>query len=214
MNENNRKTNLWRSNSYIWAKSYLVVSGITFFNTINMCDRGRTVTHMQIPRFHTQVWYNRLDYYFSAMVQLWSEVPYLHDCCADLHPQTPEEIETSLIPDETKAPEAYLITFEYPETESVSAYLEILDVITICPGGEDCSKATYHKWDIGHVITVCHPESGLLYINRYCAVCHGIEAEDTTALVLLLSKCRDKPSMGMDDISEWLEKNSTLLFNL
>ena len=35
-----------------------VVSGITFFNTINMCDRGRTITHMQIPRFHTQVWYN------------------------------------------------------------------------------------------------------------------------------------------------------------
>ena len=22
-----------------------------------MCDRGRTITHMQIPRFHTQVWY-------------------------------------------------------------------------------------------------------------------------------------------------------------
>ena len=58
MNENNRKTNLWRPNSYISAKSYLVVSGITFFNTINMCDRGRTITHMQIPRFHTQVWYN------------------------------------------------------------------------------------------------------------------------------------------------------------
>ena len=58
MNENNRKTNLWRSNSYIYTKSYLVVSGITFFNTINMCDCGRTITHMQIPRFHTHVWYN------------------------------------------------------------------------------------------------------------------------------------------------------------
>ena len=22
-----------------------------------MCDRGRTITNMQIPRFHTQVWY-------------------------------------------------------------------------------------------------------------------------------------------------------------
>ena len=48
---------MWRSNSYIYAKSYLVVSGITSFNTINMCDRGCTITHMQIPRFHTQVWY-------------------------------------------------------------------------------------------------------------------------------------------------------------
>ena len=23
-----------------------------------MSDRGRTITHMQIPRFHTQIWYN------------------------------------------------------------------------------------------------------------------------------------------------------------
>ena len=26
-----------------------------------MCDRGRTITHMQIPRFHTQVWYKYTD---------------------------------------------------------------------------------------------------------------------------------------------------------
>ena len=26
-----------------------------------MCDRGRTITHMQIPRFHTQVWHNKLS---------------------------------------------------------------------------------------------------------------------------------------------------------
>ena len=25
-----------------------------------MCDHGRTITHMQIPRFHTQVWYKEL----------------------------------------------------------------------------------------------------------------------------------------------------------
>ena len=38
----------------------LLYQGLLFFNTINMCDRGRTITHMQIPRFHTQVWYNSL----------------------------------------------------------------------------------------------------------------------------------------------------------
>ena len=32
--------------------------GTIFLLTINMCDRGRTITHLQIPRFHTQVWYN------------------------------------------------------------------------------------------------------------------------------------------------------------
>ena len=26
-----------------------------------MCDRGRTITHMHIPRFHTQVWYNAFE---------------------------------------------------------------------------------------------------------------------------------------------------------
>ena len=39
----------------------LLYQGLLFFNTlntINMCDRGRTITHMQIPQFHTQVWYN------------------------------------------------------------------------------------------------------------------------------------------------------------
>ena len=39
----------------------LLYQGLLFFNTINMCDRGRTITHMQIPRFHTQVWYNVLQ---------------------------------------------------------------------------------------------------------------------------------------------------------
>ena len=36
-----------------FKQSHIFVSGITFFNTINMCDRGRTITHMQISRFHT-----------------------------------------------------------------------------------------------------------------------------------------------------------------
>ena len=41
-----------------FKQSHILYQGLLFFNTINMCDRGRTITHMQIPRFHTQVWYN------------------------------------------------------------------------------------------------------------------------------------------------------------
>ena len=40
------------------VKHFVVVIGTIFLLTINMCDRGRTITHLQIPRFHTQVWYN------------------------------------------------------------------------------------------------------------------------------------------------------------
>ena len=32
-----------------------------------MCDRGRTITHMQIPRFHTQVWYDNSDVIMHTM---------------------------------------------------------------------------------------------------------------------------------------------------
>ena len=46
------------------VKHFVVVIGTIFLLTINMCDRGRTITHLQIPRFHTQVWYNVTD-------QLW-----------------------------------------------------------------------------------------------------------------------------------------------
>ena len=45
------------------VKHFVVVIGTIFLLTINMCDRGRTITHLQIPRFHTQVWYN--SRYFS-----------------------------------------------------------------------------------------------------------------------------------------------------
>ena len=37
------------------VKHFVVVIGTIFLLTINMCDRGRTITHLQIPRFHTQV---------------------------------------------------------------------------------------------------------------------------------------------------------------
>ena len=37
---------------------FIVLIGTIFLLTINMCDRGRTITHLQISRFHTQVWYN------------------------------------------------------------------------------------------------------------------------------------------------------------
>ena len=38
-------------------KYFNVLIGTIFLLTINMCDRGRTITHLQISRFHTQVWY-------------------------------------------------------------------------------------------------------------------------------------------------------------
>ena len=38
-------------------KYYIVLTGTIFLLTINMCDCGRTITHLQIWRFHTQVWY-------------------------------------------------------------------------------------------------------------------------------------------------------------
>ena len=40
------------------VKYYIAVIGTSFPLTINMCDRGRSITHLQIPRFHTQVWSN------------------------------------------------------------------------------------------------------------------------------------------------------------
>ena len=43
------------------VKHFVVVIGTIFLLTINMCDRGRTITHLQIPRFHTQVWYKVWD---------------------------------------------------------------------------------------------------------------------------------------------------------
>ena len=45
------------------VKYLIAVVGTIFLLTVNMCDRGRTITHLQIPRFHTQVWYN--DEYFD-----------------------------------------------------------------------------------------------------------------------------------------------------
>ena len=36
-------------------KYFIVLIGIL---TISICDRGRTITHLQIQRFHTQVWYD------------------------------------------------------------------------------------------------------------------------------------------------------------
>ena len=52
------------------VKHFVVVIGTIFLLTINMCDRGRTITHLQIPRFHTQVWYNFKDYLKMSVVSL------------------------------------------------------------------------------------------------------------------------------------------------
>ena len=56
MNENNRQ--IFEDQTVRFKQSHIFYQGLLFFNTINMCDRGRTITHMQIPRFHTQVWYD------------------------------------------------------------------------------------------------------------------------------------------------------------
>ena len=42
-------------------KYFIVLIGTNFLLTINMCDRGRTITHLQISWFHTQVWYKCPD---------------------------------------------------------------------------------------------------------------------------------------------------------
>ena len=42
-------------------KYFIVLIGTIFLLTINMCDHGRTITHLQISRFHTKVWYNATD---------------------------------------------------------------------------------------------------------------------------------------------------------
>ena len=42
-----------------------------------MCDRGRLITHMQIPWFHTQVWYNTPQ---KTLVWLFSMPQSLHIC--------------------------------------------------------------------------------------------------------------------------------------
>ena len=42
-------------------KYFIVLIGTIFLLTINMCDRGRTITHLQISWFHTQVYNNGRD---------------------------------------------------------------------------------------------------------------------------------------------------------
>ena len=49
------------------VKHFIVVIGTIFFLTINMCYRGRTITHLQIPRFHTQVWYNTTKHLYILL---------------------------------------------------------------------------------------------------------------------------------------------------
>ena len=44
-------------------KYFIVLKGTIFLFMINMRDRGRAITHLEISRFHTQVWYK--SYYKS-----------------------------------------------------------------------------------------------------------------------------------------------------
>ena len=39
-----------------------------------MCDRGRTITHMQIPRFHTQVWYKIVEHIEKEEKKNWENL--------------------------------------------------------------------------------------------------------------------------------------------
>ena len=58
--------NIWNLSKYIRmqqftqrnSKIFHCCSRHYFLLTIDMCDRGRTITCLQIPQFHTQVWYN------------------------------------------------------------------------------------------------------------------------------------------------------------
>ena len=52
--------------NYTKKKNNLLI-GTIFPLKINICDRGRTITHLQISRFHTQVWYK----YCYKMVLCW-----------------------------------------------------------------------------------------------------------------------------------------------
>ena len=57
------------------VKHFVVVIGTIFLLTINMCDRGRTITHLQIPRFHTQVWYKDTDPYTQTTLAYRDDIP-------------------------------------------------------------------------------------------------------------------------------------------
>ena len=52
---------------------FIVLIGTIFLITINMCDHGRTITHLQISRFHTQVWYNA-NYSMKPSFYLWDVI--------------------------------------------------------------------------------------------------------------------------------------------
>ena len=54
---------------------YFILIGTIFLLTINMCDRGRTITHLQISRFHTQVWYNITDMHTHAVISVYISMP-------------------------------------------------------------------------------------------------------------------------------------------
>ena len=70
-------------------KYFIDLIGTIFLLTINMCDRGRMITHLQISRFHTQVWYYshytnhcvnvRVSYLMSFVS--WKSSSYLNFSC-------------------------------------------------------------------------------------------------------------------------------------
>ena len=70
MNKNNRE--ICEDQIVTFKQSHILLyQGLLFFNMINMYDHGRTITHMQIPRFHTQVWYNTVNRLDNIRSDIW-----------------------------------------------------------------------------------------------------------------------------------------------
>ena len=58
--------------NYPKKKYFIAVVGTIFLLTINMCDHGHMITSLQIPWFHTQVWYNQRK---NGVAILWLRDP-------------------------------------------------------------------------------------------------------------------------------------------
>ena len=49
-------------------KYFIVLLGTIFLLSMNMCDRGRMITHRKISRFHTEVWYDNNKHYNNVIM--------------------------------------------------------------------------------------------------------------------------------------------------
>ena len=70
---------------YTNPRYFIILIGTIFPLTINMCDRGRTITHLQISRFHTQAWYNYDNLRCHHWRQSWHTVSYVSNWVMEKH---------------------------------------------------------------------------------------------------------------------------------